>query len=307
MQERNIKEQLQQKKELGHDLMTIGRFLKGDLQKVGVCIHPVGNIGPYHTHDFFEINYVHSGNCINLVEEQYIEMSGGDFILMHPGTFHILYADNDCVVYNFLINKEWFVEKAKCILHKEGLVGKFLECAGREDFYKFLFIKKSQETTELRLIAEKVINAHKSCLNAKDLLIEAEILRLLATAVNISEVGKLSEGRGESSSKVITILTYLMKNYSTITLDNLSKKFYYSKTHICRLFIKYMGKTFNKTLMDIKLANALSLLKNTDLTIESIARKIGYDSNEYFQRMFKRKMGVSPGEYKRKLKSGQEQ
>lgn len=305
MENKKVREQMQLKKELGHDLMTIGRFIDADLQKVGVCTHPVGNIGSYHTHDFFEINYVLSGNCINLVEEQYIEMSSGDFILLHPGAFHTLYADEDCLVYNFLIKKEWFVEKSNLILHKSGAIGKFLDCAGREDFYKFLFIKKSQETNALCLIAENVIKEYSSLSKAKNLLTEAEVLRLLATAVSISDIGELSEGRGESSSKVITILTYLMKNYDTVTLDKLSKKFYYSKTHVCRLFIKNTGKTFNQTLIDIKLANALSLLKNTDLTVESVAQKIGYDSNEYFQRMFKKRMGVSPGEYKKKIKSGQ--
>lgn len=299
MQYKNVLEKMQIKKGQGQDLLTLKRFLDVEREKVGVCIHPSTEIGSYHTHDFFEVNYVFAGRCVNLVEEKYLNMEKGDLILLHPGTFHTLYAEENCKVYNFLIEEEWFIEKARAVSDKKGEFGKFLERAGKEDFFKFLLIRKDCGNPALSLKAEKITGTNESDTSIKNFLTEAAFLEFFAEAAKGNAVGELSEGRGESSYKTITLLTYLMHNYATVTLEKLSEKFFYSKTHICRLFIKNTGKTFNQTLTDVRLANAQSLLKNTDLTVSEIAKKVGYESNEYFQRMFKKKVGISPGSYRK--------
>ena len=40
------------------------------------------------------------------------------------------------------------------------------------------------------------------------------------------------------------------------------------------------------------------MLENTNMTVEEIARAVGYDSVEYFYRLFKKKTGMTPKEFK---------
>ena len=47
-------------------------YCENPKQVVSVCSHRPTHLGSYHTHDFFEINYVYKGNCINLIEESTI-------------------------------------------------------------------------------------------------------------------------------------------------------------------------------------------------------------------------------------------
>ena len=61
MNYKRILDEMISKKEQGIELMTFDRFKKNAEAEVVVCTHPQTEIGAYHTHDFFEVNYVFSG------------------------------------------------------------------------------------------------------------------------------------------------------------------------------------------------------------------------------------------------------
>ena len=51
-----------------------------------------------------------------------------------------------------------------------------------------------------------------------------------------------------------------------------------------------------------RLYNAKILLQNTDYNVTEIAEIIGYDNPLYFSRIFKKAKGISPSEYRKKIK-----
>lgn len=299
MNKRNILEEIRLTKNKGPYLIQMKTYAGMEGQTVGVCRHPSEYISPYHTHDFFEINYVYSGRCNNLVEEQSIIMSQGDMILIHPGAFHSPYAGKNCKVLNFLIDKEWLLNEVKGIIPCENPVYDFFERAGHKDFYKFAVFYKGNTAKQKKRIAKRLIDAKFDTSPVKHLLMETIIIELLALLMSEPEYCQLSDRQGRNTNKMVPLLTFVAENFATVTLEMISEKYFYSKTHICRMFLKHTGKTFNQTVIDIRIANAIALLKTTDLTVEKIAMQVGYDSVEYFQRLFKKKTGISPGEYKR--------
>ena len=275
-------------------------YYESHKQKVSVCMHTPDHIGRYHTHEFFEINYVQKGNCINLVEDDNIFMSEGDMIIMHPGAFHNLYANADCVVYNFLIDKKWLCSEVAAMLSQGGAVFEFLREAGNDDFYKYVLCPVSDGNGRAISLAERLIELSRSASAWRYLYCEATMLECLGALCENSNGAYLSHGRGQSSYIMIDMLTYVVENCATVDLDKMSERYFYSKTHICRLFLKNTGKSFNKTLMDMKIGRACSLLENSEMTAEEIAHAVGYDSVEYFYRLFKQKTGMTPKEYKNK-------
>lgn len=297
-----ILDQMQRKQKTSVEVIEKKNFSDGDMDTVAVCTHPESSLGGYHTHDFFEINYVWSGDCINLVEDGNENLSKGDLIIFHPGAFHLLYAAKGCKVYNFLIDKNWLLQELKKLPKCGGKAFDFFERAGKENFFKY-FVLRGKNNALLKEKAEKIIELSNSTSKFKYLLKESAFLELLCLMVEGDFEIKLSKLTGEGQYKMISMLSYLANNYSTVTLEKLSERFFYSKTHICRMFIKNTKKTFNQTLMELRISNAKELLKD-GLTVETVARKVGYDSVEYFQRLFKKETGVSPGEYKRQIKSG---
>lgn len=110
----------------------------------------------------------------------------------------------------------------------------------------------------------------------------------------------LSDVRGVSSSSMVDILQYVYANFADVTLSELSEKFSYSRAHISRMFSQQTGKSFTDTLLEIRMDYAKTYLIETDKKIAEIARLLGYESVEYFQRAFKLYFGVTPLSFRMK-------
>lgn len=298
---KNIINQLQLKKNVGKGLIVTAApsAPKNKNQTVYLSEHPLEHFSEYHTHSFFEINYVFKGSCINLLEDEVVEMNTGDLAILHPGTFHTLYADGESLIYNFIVSKEWFDYIAQKIMPGENLAYSFFERVCKEDYYKYVVFPCSNNSSDVSASAERLIEANQNNSICKYILLESAMLELLSVLIANSQKAFLSPGRGSKDYKLINILMYMAENYSTVTLEEISDKFFYSKTHICRIFTQNTGKTFNQTLMQMKINHACILLKTTDFLVEDIARMIGYDSCEYFQRLFKKTVGMTPGNFRK--------
>ena len=59
-----------------------------------------------------------------------------------------------------------------------------------------------------------------------------------------------------------------------------------------------MGKTIIEYVTDLRTAYAATLLSATELSVITIASKVGYDNQSFFARKFKNKYNVSPIEYR---------
>jgi len=69
-----------------------------------------------------------------------------------------------------------------------------------------------------------------------------------------------------------------------------------------KVFKERFGQTFISYLQSIRVRNAAELLRNPDLSISEVAHSVGYESIAHFERLFKEKYGLSPSEYRKKLK-----
>ena len=85
--ENKLKE-MQLKKLSGKEVVGLDSFRENKKQKIYVCLHPSNHIGEYHAHDFYEINFVYKGSCINLIEDENVIMDEGDAVIIHPSIFH---------------------------------------------------------------------------------------------------------------------------------------------------------------------------------------------------------------------------
>ncbi|MGB9678381.1 MAG: AraC family transcriptional regulator [Thermoanaerobacteraceae bacterium] len=100
--------------------------------------------------------------------------------------------------------------------------------------------------------------------------------------------------------KISQIALFMNANfYESITLDIISKKFNISPWYFSRSFKEITGFTFSEYLNRIRIKEAQHLLKNSDLSIEEITGKVGFDSSTHFGRTFKSLVGISPLKYRK--------
>lgn len=84
-----------------------------------------------------------------------------------------------------------------------------------------------------------------------------------------------------------------------ITLETLGGISGYSPLHIRRLFLRDTLCSPHDFLSRVRITEARKLLVNSSLTVSQIAIKCGFTSESYFQMLFKKVNGCTPGEYRR--------
>ena len=96
-----------------------------------------------------------------------------------------------------------------------------------------------------------------------------------------------------------TILKYVEEHYAEhIAIDDMALLTYYSKSHFMKFFKAHMGVGFIEYLNDYRLTMSELLLRSSDDPVIEIAQKCGFDNLSYFNRIFKRKYGQSPGRWR---------
>ena len=94
-------------------------------------------------------------------------------------------------------------------------------------------------------------------------------------------------------------LDIINRNYHTdMSLKTISADFKLSPAYLGQLFRDATGKYFNNYLTEVRLNASQVLLLETDLKIMEILYRIGISNQSYFNRIFKKKYGISPLEYR---------
>lgn len=98
-------------------------------------------------------------------------------------------------------------------------------------------------------------------------------------------------------------LEYVHHNYNThLSLEKMAELFYYNPSYFSAQFKKHSGTTFSTYLRQLRIEKSQEYLCQTNLKVYEIANKVGYEDAKYFNRVFKKKVGVTPDEYRRHQK-----
>lgn len=107
-----------------------------------------------------------------------------------------------------------------------------------------------------------------------------------------------SESRSKSTAE--NIRAYLLENFSReISLDEIARHFFLSKNHVINIFRDTYGVSPYQYLLDFRLRRAGELLLATNSPVSKIGSTVGFTVYSAFYRVFKKKYGFSPAEYRR--------
>ncbi len=96
-----------------------------------------------------------------------------------------------------------------------------------------------------------------------------------------------------------TVLIYIYNNsHEKITLELLASKFHISKSYLSNLISKHVKVTLPNILLDFRMEKAVSLLLESNLSINEISHLTGFDSTSYFCHQFKAKYDQTPKQFR---------
>lgn len=102
-------------------------------------------------------------------------------------------------------------------------------------------------------------------------------------------------------SSLNIIIKYISDNICrSITNKELCDISFLSETSVISLMKRYFNKTPNEYITWMRITMSQKLLSETDSTVKSIAFSVGFNDNLYFSKVFKKYVGITPIEFRKK-------
>lgn len=235
-----------------------------------------------HYHECYELYFLEQGEREIILENKAISVKPNTLLIIPPfimhktkgGAYHrfIIYVSADLLQNSPLANIK---DACAFCLNEEY---------SQTVFSVLKFACEIERTDKVKKDNEKL-----SILNTVLAILEHRTMETLSfSQTNIKNDG------------IFKIVNYINEHYDErYNLNALCKKFYFTKSNLCRCFKKEMDCSVTDYVYFVRLNKAKNLLYNTDKSIEEIASACGFSSANYFSLMFKRKIGTSPMAYRR--------
>ena len=93
---------------------------------------------------------------------------------------------------------------------------------------------------------------------------------------------------------------YMQENFTKeIGIESVAEEVDFSVSYFSVLFKQKTGVTFLDYLTNLRIEHACVLLNTTDLKNYEIAHMVGYSDQRYFSQVFKKRLSVTPSQYRR--------
>lgn len=171
-------------------------------------------------------------------------------------------------------------------LREDGFKGKVIILSGYQDF--------EYARTAIDLKVDKYLTKPLDMDEFKDTISDV--------------VKKLSEEIGTPNPLLPDVLNDVLREIDercteNISLEYLAEKFFCSQAYLSKLFKKHVGTNYIDYLKKRRIEKAKELLRTTNMSVDEIVGKVGWQSSRRFREAFRRYEGVSPSEYRQRYKT----
>ena len=251
-----------------------------------------------HWHEEMEIISVKKGRGVVTADRQTVTVEAGEAVAVFPGQLHgISVREGESVEYeNIIFRPQMLMASGGDLCTAEFLLPLTEQAPadpvhmrpGRDGWEDFSLAVSRLD----RLCGEKAY--------AYELGVKGVLFELLRT---IFQEWKPKRGsRPEKSrEKIKGLLDFVEEHYGEkITVEDAAGICCYSSSHFMKYFRQYMGVPFVEYLNSYRLFQASVMLLSGADSVTAVAQSCGFDNLSYFNRLFRKKYGCTPGEYRKK-------
>ena len=258
------------------------------------------DFGVMHWHDDLQFIYVLEGLvCVKTLEEEEI-LSAGEGIFTNKGVIHYsIGRSNPCryILFRFPERFLYFYPGSPA----EKLTRQVTERSG----ISLVPLSSSIEwCSEALLLLQKLADLEEK--KETDPQYEYDVMTILAELWQIilrhADISAPTE-EDPVSMRMRRFLEYIEEHIDQdISLEEMAASAGVSKTEVLRCFHKTLQTTPYSYVMEARLSKATDLLAETGLPVGEIASRTGFNQQSYFGKRFKEKTGMTPLEYRRKMR-----
>ena len=274
-----------------------------------VYIHISDNISfnnYIHRHDFLELIYVISGTATHIIEDTSYTVKKGNVVLVNYGVPHAFSYDTESdepfLTYDLLFTPDFF--NVSGMENKEfySLASSYLFSSIFTEFKTQELFKNLVKTNskDFHSLFVKIHNEYTLREKGFQNIIRAHLIELITKLFR--EIDKQQPSFTQSHRELVEkAIDHMRENYkSHISLDDIVSGMFLSKNYFRQIFKKTTGISVSSYIQDLRIREACRLLEETTLSSQEIAGKCGFNDMKFFYQTFKKAIGMTPMEYKRK-------
>ncbi len=257
---------------------------------------------PLHNHDFNEIVIILGGNAIQHINKQKYLVSAGDVFIMESVNSHQFSEANNLRLFNIGYKQEVFNAFESLVRKLPGYHALFiLEPLYRiEDNFKSRLHLNTNDILDLSQILDLLSNEFKSKDPARELMITSCFLQIVGFLCR-----KYDDYRKIIKNEFIPSLSYIISYIESNYMDNIKLEVLAQMVNISvNSLINIFKKTFNTTplnyILCLRIRKACEMMLHNNKSITQIAFDVGFCDSNYFSRFFKKILGITPSEYRKK-------
>ncbi len=249
----------------------------------------------FHLHDAFEIYFLLSGDVNYFVENKIYELKKGDIMItnkyeihkpsfMSNKTYERIYIQFSNEIPDMYSTKDFNL--LQCFNDRQKGERNRIEL-NRSRQEEFLELLKGLGKASLKKQKSDII------------LRNTYFIQLLVLLNNAFSSASPIDKHTEMSKRILLILNFINENLqSDLSLETIEQKFFINKYYLSRLFKKNTGMNLSQYIIYKRLARAKELLSEGHSATD-VCYMAGFNDYSNFFRMFKRVIGIPPGQYKK--------
>lgn len=261
--------------------------------------HYGDNVDYLHFHNYMEIGFCYYGEGSMTLGENQVRFGGRQFTMIPKNFPHTTDSDPGTISrweYLFINMEDFLREHSGNSRRTEHMIRRIDSRGG--------VILKEEEYPHLAQKILRLLDIMRTMNEFYEEEADGVLLALLAEAARLNRKPdeKMEEQEsGRVTSVVALALDYVSYHYmENIRVEDLARAAHISETHFRRLFSACMRMSPLEYINVVRIQAACEHLQKSDEPVASIAHKCGFSTSSTFNRNFRRVMGVTPVEWRKR-------
>ena len=273
------------------------KMLRPDFEVVHKRDRDLTDVGLHH-HDFYEVNFLVSGNVTYIIESRTYHVRPGDMLIISPRELHQVHIQPDAAPY-----ERYMLWISPTLLQQlSDSQADLARCfdSNRPNYSNLLHLP-SQQRSSIPAMMESLCRELEKPDFGTELLRTSLLTGLLILINRLAESPAASEPETSAGQLVARVIDYINLHYQQpLSLDDLAEHFFVSKYHLSHEFRKQVGTGLCQYLQKKRLLIARQLMTQGQKPVE-VSAACGFGDYPAFFRAFRKVYGVSPREYVQSL------
>jgi len=255
---------------------------------------------PSERHDFFELQYMHKGSRVSIVDGKAQTIKEGQFMLVPPNVSHMLTecsSDANCYLVGFTVFRPKELRPLSSMTIELGEDDRRnFEAIFEDGVQYFTSLSKNAPERGSRFNAGVSRGKIQTVKNRFEIF----FIKLIESQLETLPDEDIISGR---MSVAEYVLGYLKSHITDkVTLSQISDSVSLSIPYICREFRKEYEAPIIDYFLDMKIERSKQLIEETSLNFTQIAEYLSFESESHFSKTFSKRVGMAPGTYLKRIK-----